>query len=126
MVDQRLSDVEEFRRYNEDLEEWEVIPMDQALSELSAVIGVDAETLRGAVDWSYALLSEPERALFCRLSVFAGSFSLEAAEAVAGFGSWDVGARPREHRPADDVVADISAAERLGFGGAARPLNPET
>ncbi|WP_434991882.1 peptidoglycan D,D-transpeptidase FtsI family protein [Arthrobacter sp. Ld5] len=49
VVDQRLSALEEFRRYSEDLEEWEVIPMDQALSELSAVIGVDAETLRGSV-----------------------------------------------------------------------------
>ncbi|MHA7239026.1 peptidoglycan D,D-transpeptidase FtsI family protein [Arthrobacter sp. TMS1-12-1] len=49
VVDQRLSDVEDFRRFDEDSEEWEVIPMDQALSELSAVIGVDVETLRGAV-----------------------------------------------------------------------------
>jgi predicted ATPase/DNA-binding SARP family transcriptional activator/DNA-binding CsgD family transcriptional regulator len=40
------------------------------------------QTLRGALDWSYALLSEPERVLFGRLSVFAGSFTLEAAEAV--------------------------------------------
>jgi predicted ATPase/DNA-binding CsgD family transcriptional regulator len=39
-------------------------------------------TLRATVDWSYDLLSEPERALFRRLSVFAGGFSLEAAEAV--------------------------------------------
>jgi predicted ATPase/DNA-binding SARP family transcriptional activator/DNA-binding CsgD family transcriptional regulator/Tfp pilus assembly protein PilF len=39
-------------------------------------------TLRGALDWSYELLSEPERKLFARLSVFAGGWSLEAAEAV--------------------------------------------
>jgi non-specific serine/threonine protein kinase len=39
-------------------------------------------TLRAAVDWSYALLTQPERALFARLSVFAGGFSLAAAEAV--------------------------------------------
>jgi predicted ATPase/DNA-binding SARP family transcriptional activator/DNA-binding CsgD family transcriptional regulator len=39
-------------------------------------------TLRGTLDWSYALLSEPERRLFCRLSVFAGGWPLEAAEAV--------------------------------------------
>jgi tetratricopeptide (TPR) repeat protein len=42
------------------------------------------QTLRAAVDWSYDLLSEPERTLFRRLSVFAGGWSAEAAEALAG------------------------------------------
>lgn len=41
------------------------------------------QTLRAAVDWSYALLDGPERALLARLSVFAGGWTLEAAEAVA-------------------------------------------
>jgi len=42
-------------------------------------------TLRAMMDWSFGLLSEKERALFCRLSVFSGSFSLPAAEeACAG------------------------------------------
>ncbi len=40
------------------------------------------QTLEAAVDWSYALLSEPERAVLRRLSVFAGGWTLEAAEAV--------------------------------------------
>jgi predicted ATPase/DNA-binding SARP family transcriptional activator len=41
------------------------------------------QTLRGTMDWSYELLDEPERRLFRRLSVFAGGWSLEAAEAIA-------------------------------------------
>lgn len=41
------------------------------------------QTLRATLDWSYDLLTEPERMLFRRLSVFAGGWSLEAAEAVA-------------------------------------------
>jgi predicted ATPase/class 3 adenylate cyclase len=40
------------------------------------------QTLRRAIDWSFALLSPAERALFERLAVFAGGFTLEAAEAV--------------------------------------------
>jgi predicted ATPase/DNA-binding CsgD family transcriptional regulator len=40
------------------------------------------QTLRAAMDWSYDLLSAHEQACFRRLSVFAGSFSLEAAEAI--------------------------------------------
>ncbi len=40
------------------------------------------QTLRGAMDWSYSLLSAQEQAFFRRLSVFAGSFSLAAAEAI--------------------------------------------
>jgi predicted ATPase/DNA-binding CsgD family transcriptional regulator len=40
-------------------------------------------TLRATLEWSYDLLSEPERAFFSRLSVFPGGFELDAAEAVA-------------------------------------------
>jgi predicted ATPase/DNA-binding CsgD family transcriptional regulator len=40
------------------------------------------QTLRATLDWSYELLSERERRLFNRLSVFAGGWTLEAAEAV--------------------------------------------
>ena len=43
-------------------------------------------TLEATVDWSYQLLTEPERWLLRRLSVFAGGFTLAGAEAVAGDG----------------------------------------
>jgi len=44
-------------------------------------------TLRGTLDWSHDLLSEDEKKLFGRLSVFAGGWTLEAAEAVGAGGS---------------------------------------
>jgi predicted ATPase/class 3 adenylate cyclase/DNA-binding CsgD family transcriptional regulator len=44
------------------------------------------QTLRASVDWSHALLTEPERALLRRLAVFLGGFDIDAAQAVAGSG----------------------------------------
>ena len=41
------------------------------------------QTLRATLDWSYELLTEPERVVLCRLAIFAGGFTLEAARAVA-------------------------------------------
>jgi predicted ATPase/class 3 adenylate cyclase len=60
------------------------------------------QTLAGAIDWSYGLLSDLERAVFCRLSIFAGGFSLEAAEAVTTGPGLD---------PGDilDLVANLAA-----------------
>jgi len=40
------------------------------------------QTLRASIEWSYQLLGEAERALFRRLSVFCGGWSLDSAEAV--------------------------------------------
>ena len=40
------------------------------------------QTLWAAIDWSYELLSKAERLLFCRLSVFSGGWTLDAAETV--------------------------------------------
>ncbi len=40
------------------------------------------QTLRALVDWSYDLLNDQEKTLLCRLSVFAGGWTLDAAEAV--------------------------------------------
>ncbi len=42
------------------------------------------QTLRAAIDWSYDLLSAEERALFQRLAVFRGGWTIRAAECVCG------------------------------------------
>ena len=44
------------------------------------------QALRATLDWSHDLLAADERAVFRRLAVFSGGFSLVAAERVAGFG----------------------------------------
>jgi predicted ATPase/DNA-binding CsgD family transcriptional regulator len=69
-----------------------VLSVEQILERLGNSLGVlmgtvrsvpeRQRTLRGALDWSYDLLDEQERVLFGRLSVFAGGWTLEAAEAV--------------------------------------------
>ncbi len=41
------------------------------------------QTLHASVDWSHALLTEPERVLFRRLAAFLGGFDLDAAQVVA-------------------------------------------
>ena len=47
------------------------------------------QTLRALIDWSHDLLSESERALLRRVSVFAGGWTLEAVEAVGAGGGID-------------------------------------
>ena len=79
-----------------------VLPVEQLLGRLedrfrlltggSRTAPARHQTLRAAVDWSYALLTAAERALFARLSVFAGGFSLEAAEAVGADAAGPAGA----------------------------------
>ena len=59
------------------------------LTEGSRTASPRQRTLRGALDWSYNLLSEPERRMFGRFSVFAGGWTLEAAEAVGSGDSID-------------------------------------
>jgi predicted ATPase/DNA-binding XRE family transcriptional regulator len=58
--------------------------LDQALSAGGARdLPPRQRTMRATLDWSHDLLSQEEKALFRRLSVFAGGFALEAAEAVS-------------------------------------------
>lgn len=74
------------------------------------------QTLRATMDWSYDLLGDPERLLFARLSVFRGTFTLEAVEAVGAGGTV----------AAADVLdllsslVDKSLVEVLEAGGQAR------
>ena len=71
------------------------------------------QTLRATLDWSYELLSEPERVMLRRLAVFAGVFRLEAASAVI--------ASP-EIAPAEvvDGIADLVAKSLVtGVAGSA-------
>jgi predicted ATPase/class 3 adenylate cyclase len=66
--------------------------LDRALEVLTAGSRDSPErhqTLRATIDWSYSLLDEQERAVFRRLSVFAGGCTLDDAEAVAGEGRLD-------------------------------------
>jgi predicted ATPase/transcriptional regulator with XRE-family HTH domain len=48
-------------------------------------------TVRATIDWSYRLLAESEQLLFDQLAVFAGGWTLEAAEAVAGVDGFEAG-----------------------------------
>ena len=66
--------------------------LDRALEVLTAGSRDSPErhqTLRATIGWSYSLLDERERAVFRRLSVFAGGCTLADAEAVAGEGTLD-------------------------------------
>jgi predicted ATPase/class 3 adenylate cyclase len=63
------------------------------------------QTLRAAIDWSYDLLPEAEQRLLCQLSVFAGGFTLKAAEAVCS--------RVQESAATPDPCPPITPPEHL-------------
>jgi DNA-binding CsgD family transcriptional regulator/tetratricopeptide (TPR) repeat protein len=72
-------------------------------------------TLRGTLDWSYTLLSAHEQMLFGRLSIFAGGWSMEAAEVVGAEGD-------TEQADALDLLSklvdkSLVVAEATGAGG---------
>lgn len=58
-------------------------------------------TLRASIDWSWSLLEPWERAALAQMSVFAGAFTLEAAESVVDLAAWP--AAP----PVVDVVQSL-------------------
>jgi predicted ATPase/DNA-binding SARP family transcriptional activator len=73
------------------------------------------QTLRATLDWSYDLLPEPERALLRRLAVFAGGWTLEAAEAVCGdegVRRWALGLRTDDRHPTTEAQ-QLSNAQGL-------------
>jgi len=72
-------------------------------------------TLQAALEWSYELLTEAEQAMWRRVSVFAGSFDLDAAESVCAVG------RVRAGQVADLVDALVAKSILLREGqGTAR------
>ncbi len=56
------------------------------------------QTLRASMNWSHAMLTEPERALFRRLAAFLGGFDLEAAQSIAG------GAEVQRYQVLDQLI----------------------
>jgi predicted ATPase/DNA-binding XRE family transcriptional regulator len=74
-------------------------------------------SMRGALDWSYALLDQTERQALGRLTIFAGGASLEAIWAVSGDGAPSTAAeRETVHDLADKSllkVADIAGQARF-------------
>jgi len=66
-------------------------------------------TLRDSLDWSFGLLSAAEQALFARLGVFAGSFSLSAAETV-GADSADEDQAPGSGQVMDTLGSLVDAS----------------
>jgi predicted ATPase/tRNA A-37 threonylcarbamoyl transferase component Bud32 len=74
-------------------------------------------TLRGAIDWSWALLPEWGKAALAQLSTFSGSFDLDAAEEVVDLLPW---ADAPFVMDALEILADKSLLQRRTQGGAAR------
>jgi predicted ATPase/class 3 adenylate cyclase/DNA-binding CsgD family transcriptional regulator len=74
------------------------------------------QTLRASVDWSHALLTEPERVLFRRLAVVMGGFDLDAAQEVAG------GDEVQRHQVLDELtlLVDKSLVVAENTGGPTR------
>ena len=70
-------------------------------------------TMRDAIGWSYDLLTDEEQALFRRLAVFAGGFTLDAAEAVADVASGRAGSGLGTRDSGLDLLAALVDASLL-------------
>jgi len=70
-------------------------------------------TMEATLDWSYSLLSEGQRRLWARLSVFTGGFDQQAAETVCS------GLEPNNDLPGD--MAALVESSILQFDQAVRP-----
>lgn len=72
---------------------------------------VRQRTMRGAIQWSYELLDAEEKSFFRRLAIFAGGFSVEAAETV---GESEIGAEmsvsPSRFLPFSRSILDLLTA----------------
>ncbi len=77
------------------------------------------QTLRATVAWSYDLLSDNERRLFDRLSVFVGGFTLQAAEFVCADEELD-------DIEVDEIVASLADKSMVGIGPGGRYVSLET
>ena len=94
----------------------------QLLTGGSRTASARQQTLRGTIDWSHDLLSDPERTFFRRLSVFRGGFTLEAAEAVCAADAAEAGAaepggaesRNAESKDAADALDVVDVLDLLG------------
>ncbi|MEV6283604.1 BTAD domain-containing putative transcriptional regulator [Kribbella sp. NPDC051770] len=85
--------------------------------------GIRHTSLRAALDWSHELLDLPERVALRRLSVFAGGFTAEAAQAVIANPEGPQPSTPQPTSPASNSSSALAA-----FSPAYEPsehLNPE-
>jgi predicted ATPase len=80
------------------------------------------QTLRAMLDWSYELLSEAERLVLCRLAVFVGPFTLQAALAVVA----DTAVEESDVFEAIDNLIAKSMVTTVATGPATRYRLPET
>jgi len=81
------------------------------------------QTLRAAIDWSYSLLDPGEQALFARLAVFVGGWTVEAVEAVCNADD----ALPLDVLDGIESLLDKSLLRRQeGVGGQTRLMMLET
>jgi predicted ATPase len=79
------------------------------------------QTLRNTLDWSFGLLPAGEQGLFARLGVFAGSFSLAAAEAIGdGSPQQDQAERPGQVMDMLGALVDSSLVRPQNVSGEPR------